>query len=139
MHAEVAGELCEVTGLLRALPIRQRRTAVDVEKVRSFVRQQNLFEQLKVVRQLLYDQKLLGETAVCETCITAWTKCVTSCNSSCITACTSECINSCTACVSNDVTGCLDTLAMQSLFNKPEKTGDPIDLKILADRIEIEW
>jgi hypothetical protein len=139
MHAEAVGELCEVSGLLRALPIRQQRTAVDVEKVRALVRQHDLFELVQTTRQRLYEQNVLGDTAFCEVCITACTECVTSCASDCITACTSECIGACTACSPSDVTGCIDTLGMQSLFDKPEKTGDPVELQLLADRVEIEW
>lgn len=139
MHAEVIGELCEVSGLLRALPIRLQRTAVDVKKVRALVSQHDLFELVQKTRQTLYDQNVLGETAFCDACITACTECVTSCASSCITACTSECVGACTACSPSGVTSCLDTLAMQSLFDKPEKTGDPVELRLLADRVEIEW
>lgn len=139
MHAEAAGELCEVMGLLRALPIRQQRTEIDVESVRALVSQLDLFERVQKTRQRLNKENILGESSFCESCITACTECVTSCASDCITACTSECIGACTACSPSDVTGCLDTLGMQSLFDKPEKTGDPVELQLLADRVEIEW
>jgi hypothetical protein len=142
LQAEVTGELTEVVGLLRALPLRQQRGRVDIKNVRALVRQSDLFKAAQTARLGIYASDLITKAAFCDnTCITSCTECVTSCTTDCVTSCTSDCVSACTACSPSDVTGCIDTLGMGSLFNKPEKTGDPIELGQLADRtqVEIEW
>jgi len=157
LEAELRGELVEINGLLRTLPIRRKKPTLRKKNVSKLIAKAGLklksdqvrkeFQGARGIELLGGEDMILGCTdciTACTECVTACTECVTSCNGDCI-SCSSDCVGACTSCSPSGVTGCIDTFGMQSLFDRKEKVFDPEALRALPKEelkpteFEIDW
>lgn len=150
-EAELRGELTELNGLIRAIPLRREKTDISLKRVRKLIKSADLQLKSKDLLDKLHTQEgaeIFGCTdciTACTECVTACTECVTSCNGDCI-SCSSDCVGACTSCSPSGIEGCLDTFGMQSLFERKEKVFNPESLRHLdkdaidrISRLEINW
>lgn len=162
-EAELSGELTEIRGFLRALPVRQMKPTIKASKLHKLLKDPNLRAQAIKDRITLKDDLRAGCITSCETCVTSCnsecttgctdcvtscaTDCITGCTTDCVTNCTSECMNSCTICVASKIMLCAigdisgynfdhGTLASRPDVSQPPSLG--ISEKVVPKHIEFE-